>query len=169
MSTVGERLRLERQRLNLSQEELGSRGGVRKQAQLNYEKGERAPDTTYLLAVAEAGVDVVFVLTGRKAEGEAISMEAARIAAGQAYRASQALGGDLTAERFEKLFLSLCDTTAAREEAAASPVPEPEVTGVHKVVQKIGAGSHNVQIGHGQLVTSEAPSKVRPTRKKTVN
>ncbi len=166
MSTIGERLRLERQRLDLSQEELGARGGVQKQAQLNYEKGERAPDTTYLLAIAEAGVDVVFVLTGRRAEGDAISVEAARIAAGQAYRASQALGGDLTAERFEKLFLILCDTTAAREEAAASPVAEPEVTGVHKVVQKISAGSRNVQIGRGQLATSDAPAKRAAPRKK---
>lgn len=164
MSTVGERLRQERQRLVLSQEELGALGGVRKQAQLNYEKGERAPDTTYLLAVAEAGVDVGYVLTGNRTQAGALSLEAARAAAGQAYRAAQALGGDLPVEKFEKLFVSLCDTTAAREEAQAALTPEPEVKGVHKIVQKIETGSHNVQIGTGELVSREARPRTRRSK-----
>lgn len=64
MSTPGERLRAERLRLGLSQEAFGAIGGVRKQAQIKYEKGERRPNAEYLTAVAEAGVDVDFVLTG---------------------------------------------------------------------------------------------------------
>lgn len=46
-------------------------GGVRKQAQLNYEKGERCPDSNYLAAVATAGVDVAYVLTGMRAQNAA--------------------------------------------------------------------------------------------------
>lgn len=49
-----------------SQGILGEIGGVKKLTQLNYEKGDRAPDTIYLTSVAEAGVDIVYVLTGQR-------------------------------------------------------------------------------------------------------
>ncbi|AYN26569.1 XRE family transcriptional regulator [Buttiauxella sp. 3AFRM03] len=63
---IGNRLREERERLGLSQQAMGEIGGVKKLTQLNYEKGERAPDTIYLTALAEAGVDIVYVLTGHR-------------------------------------------------------------------------------------------------------
>lgn len=59
-------MREERQRLGMNQAELGSAGGVQKQAQLKYEKGERSPDASYLEAIARAGVDVLYVLTGSR-------------------------------------------------------------------------------------------------------
>lgn len=62
------RLREERERLGMSQEALGQLGGVRKQAQLLYEKGERNPDSAYLAAVAAAGVDVLYVLTAQRSQ-----------------------------------------------------------------------------------------------------
>ena len=64
--SIFERLREERIRLGLSQAQLGEIGGVQKQAQLKYEKGDRQPDARYLEAVAGAGVDVLYVLTGRR-------------------------------------------------------------------------------------------------------
>lgn len=65
----GERLREERLRLGLSQAALGEIGGVRKQAQLNYEKGERNPDISYLSEIAKFGVDIQYIVTGvRSAE-----------------------------------------------------------------------------------------------------
>ncbi|OFC62974.1 helix-turn-helix domain-containing protein [Candidatus Erwinia dacicola] len=68
-SSSGERLKEERIRLGLSQAALGEIGGVRKQAQLNYEKGERNPDVAYLSAIAKFGADVQFIVTGvRSAE-----------------------------------------------------------------------------------------------------
>ena len=63
---IGARLREERERLGLNQEGFGQLGGVRKQAQLLYEKDERKPDSDYLVAVAAAGVAVLSVLTGRR-------------------------------------------------------------------------------------------------------
>ena len=63
---IFERLREERIRLGLSQAQLGEIGGVQKQAQLKYEKGDRQPDARYLEAVAGAGVDVLYVLTGQR-------------------------------------------------------------------------------------------------------
>ena len=65
------RLREERERLGLSQEALGVVGGVRKQAQHLYESGARKPDMDYLTAVASAGVDVLYVLTGQRTGGAA--------------------------------------------------------------------------------------------------
>lgn len=68
-SSIGERLREERLRLELSQAALGEIGGVRKQAQLLYEKGERNPDAAYLSAISRFGVDIQFIVTGvRSAE-----------------------------------------------------------------------------------------------------
>lgn len=64
-SHPGDRLRAERERLGLSQEELGAIGGVRKQAQHLYEKGTRKPDADYLQKIASAGVDVAFVVLGQ--------------------------------------------------------------------------------------------------------
>lgn len=49
----------------MTQEDLGNAGGVRKQAQSNYEKGLRYPDASYLVGIAEAGVDVQYLLTGQ--------------------------------------------------------------------------------------------------------
>ena len=66
MGTIGERLREERDRLALSQPAFAEVGGVQKRAQINYEKNERYPDAAYLAAVAEAGVDVLYVLTGQR-------------------------------------------------------------------------------------------------------
>lgn len=68
MNALGGRLREERLRLGLSQTEFGKIGGVQKLAQINYEKGERTPDANALAAWAQAGVDVLYVLTGIRAQ-----------------------------------------------------------------------------------------------------
>jgi transcriptional regulator with XRE-family HTH domain len=71
MSTIGIRLKEERERLRLSQAVFGELGGVQKQAQLKYEKGDRFPDAEYLAAIAISGVDVVYILTGSKSQSSA--------------------------------------------------------------------------------------------------
>lgn len=156
---IGERVASERKRLGLSQEALAKRLAVTGKTQVKYEAGSTYPNAQYLHGFDALGADVAFIVTGKRSSTSALSLEAAMKAAGQAYKAALALGVELPAEKFERLFMTLCDTTAAREEAAASPVPEPEVTGVHKVVQKIGAGSHNVQIGSGVTVSRKKSIK----------
>jgi transcriptional regulator with XRE-family HTH domain len=64
MSNCGERLREERERLGFNQTAFGAIGGVQKQAQLKYEKGERFPDAAYLAAAAKIGADVQYIITG---------------------------------------------------------------------------------------------------------
>lgn len=63
---LGDRLREERERLELNQEQLGQIGGVNRNTQGKYEKGERSPDAAYLAAVAASGVDVLYVVTGMR-------------------------------------------------------------------------------------------------------
>jgi transcriptional regulator with XRE-family HTH domain len=66
MNSIGARLSWERHRLGLSQEEMATRGGVRRQTQAHYEKDLSAPDGAYLAAIADLGVDVIYVLIGRR-------------------------------------------------------------------------------------------------------
>ncbi|MGN6229165.1 MAG: helix-turn-helix domain-containing protein [Dyella sp.] len=63
MSTFAERLAQERAKLGKSQAEFAKMAGVARSAQANYESGTRAPDATYLQAVAEHGVDVQYLLS----------------------------------------------------------------------------------------------------------
>lgn len=63
---IGNRLREERERLGFSQTDLAALAGASKNSQYNYEKGERSPDTAYLVAVAAHGVDVLYVVTGER-------------------------------------------------------------------------------------------------------
>lgn len=66
MVPVGERLKEERQRLELSQTAFAEIAGVTKKTQMLYESGDRSPDALYLAALAAAGVDVLYVLTGER-------------------------------------------------------------------------------------------------------
>ncbi|WP_081741869.1 helix-turn-helix domain-containing protein [Pseudomonas sp. LAIL14HWK12:I9] len=77
--SVGDRLREERVRLGLSQEDLAQAGGVNRNTQGSYERGVRNPDSTYLLGVAPLGVDVGFVLFGKRSLDTGLSVEEAQI------------------------------------------------------------------------------------------
>lgn len=74
--TISVRLKEERSRLKLSQTDLGAIGGVGKTTQINYEKEVGSPDATYLAAVAEKGVDVLYVVTGERKPMPADSISA---------------------------------------------------------------------------------------------
>lgn len=62
--TIGARLKEERERIGLNQTKFGELGGVSKKAQIDYEKEVFSPNARYLEAIAKAGVDVLYVLTG---------------------------------------------------------------------------------------------------------
>ncbi len=63
-----DRIKEERKRLGLNQEEFAGIGGVKLNAQSNYEKGTRKPDLTYLERISEYGVDVLYIITGHKSD-----------------------------------------------------------------------------------------------------
>ncbi|MBF0127681.1 MAG: helix-turn-helix transcriptional regulator [Magnetococcales bacterium] len=64
MSEKCNRIKEERSRLGLSQAAFGALGGVSRVAQESYEAGRRDVSTAYLAAIAAAGVDVMYILTG---------------------------------------------------------------------------------------------------------
>ena len=74
--TIGERLKEERSRLGLSQTEMGAAGGVGKTTQINYEKDSGSPSAAFLAAVANLGVDVLYVVTGERRPQAADSITA---------------------------------------------------------------------------------------------
>lgn len=67
---ISERLKREREGLGLSQQALADLLGISLRSQQNYEKGDRSPDANYLAAIAAAGADVRYILTGQR-EGPA--------------------------------------------------------------------------------------------------
>lgn len=78
--TIGERLKEERKRLALTQPQLAEACGVGKRAQINFEGGDNWPGGAYLAKAAQLGIDVIYVLTGKR-EG-ALDPEEQRVLAG---------------------------------------------------------------------------------------
>ena len=66
MFSIGARLRDERVRLGKNQTEFAALAGASKGAQVNWEKDVASPNAAALNAFAEAGADVLYVLTGRR-------------------------------------------------------------------------------------------------------
>jgi len=71
MNTIGSRIKEERERLGLSQEAFGKLGGVKKLAQLNYEKGNRQPGGEYLnLLYQHDNIDLDYIIHGLRRSPE---------------------------------------------------------------------------------------------------
>lgn len=69
LEEAGARLRQERARLGLNQAEFAELGGVKRNSQVAYEAGRIAVPADYLLRLSDRGVDIGFVLTGRREDG----------------------------------------------------------------------------------------------------
>ena len=76
---LGDRLREERVRLDMTQQAFADACGINKRGQVRYEGDEQVPGGGYLAAAAELGIDVNYVLTGRRV-GEMDPLEAQVIA-----------------------------------------------------------------------------------------
>jgi len=63
---IGERLRLERKRLGMTQAQIAKAGDVTVQSQRMYEACKRPPNAKYLNLLADMGVDVQYLITGHK-------------------------------------------------------------------------------------------------------
>lgn len=77
--TIGHRLKEERQRLGLSQTDFSALAGASKGAQLKWEKDDAFPNAQALAAFAEAGADVLFILTGRRQDRDSDTGSAAEL------------------------------------------------------------------------------------------
>lgn len=77
MATFGSRLRDERLRIGVATlAEFGALVGISTQVQSRYEKAEREPKMEYWAAAAACGIDVLYVITGRREVTEITSDEA---------------------------------------------------------------------------------------------
>lgn len=72
----GERLRLERSKLGLSQKDFAALFDKKWMAVLRYEKGERVMNQEDLEALHKEGVDVWFLLTGERNRPDLLSEDA---------------------------------------------------------------------------------------------
>ncbi|MHC3433679.1 helix-turn-helix domain-containing protein [Delftia lacustris] len=70
---IGERLKTERERLGLAQPAFAEIAGAAKRTLIDWEKGVSSPTAVQLAALAGAGVDVLFVLTGERSKAIAPS------------------------------------------------------------------------------------------------
>ncbi|CDG96495.1 Transcriptional regulator, XRE family [Xenorhabdus bovienii str. puntauvense] len=72
---VCDRLRIERDKLGLTQSEMAKACGVAFRTYCDYEAGKTEPKASFFSQISELGADVMFILTGhRVAQGE-ISIE----------------------------------------------------------------------------------------------
>lgn len=71
----GPRLRQERRRLGLNQEQLAEFAGIKRLAQSQYEAESREPRVSYLAAIGAAGVDLSFLLFNKSVDSSALARE----------------------------------------------------------------------------------------------
>jgi transcriptional regulator with XRE-family HTH domain len=76
--TFGTRLKEERKRLGLQQAAFAERVGTDVPKQSLYETGKRELRGAYLSRIAEAGVDVRYVLTGQRSQGAWLDPDTAK-------------------------------------------------------------------------------------------
>lgn len=62
--SIGDRLRAERERLDMSQSVFADAADLTRKTLYGYECGERFPDAAALAKWADAGVDILYVITG---------------------------------------------------------------------------------------------------------
>lgn len=75
MVTISKRLLEERKRLKMNQTDFAEKAGTTKKSQIEYEKERLPAFAAYLAAIAEAGVDVQYVLTGRRSGDPVLTPE----------------------------------------------------------------------------------------------
>lgn len=102
---LGDRLRSERRRLGLSQDELAKSLGIHRRTQANYELGKTLPDASYFRAVQRLGIDSVYVETGERGGSR-----------------------DLQAALAERLLLSLCDALQIPPEKVYEAIQPPDLS-----------------------------------------
>lgn len=67
--SLSDRFRSERERLSLTQPRVAELTGVGKTTVINWEKGLSSPTAVQLSVLADAGLDVLYVITGQRVGG----------------------------------------------------------------------------------------------------
>lgn len=119
--SFGRRLRQERKRLGLSQEQFAELGGVKRSSQHLYEHDVRRPDSDYLSKIQAGGADVGFLISGNatavSAGGPVLSVSDALAAFRAVDEFARKHGLDvMPVKERERLFEFLCTTMAAERD-----------------------------------------------------
>ena len=122
--SFGTRLAEERKRLGLKQAEFADLVGTDVPKQSLYENDRRELRADYLARLADAEVDIVYVLTGRRSEGEWLRPRAERTAVGLSLAAAPSMQ-----EALEGSTCSLRDQFARRPGGTAPCAPADYKTG----------------------------------------
>jgi transcriptional regulator with XRE-family HTH domain len=97
---IGERLAKERLRLGLTQGELAGALGLSRNSVTQYEAGNHLPGAEALVGMHAAGADVLYILTGQRAESRMMDLDMDRMAiALQEARRQLALPTDTVGQR----------------------------------------------------------------------
>ena len=71
---ISDRLKEERERLGLTQTDMGKLGGAGKTTVIAWERGTAYPNAAYLAAIAAAGADVLYIVTGVRGQQPAAAL-----------------------------------------------------------------------------------------------
>ena len=120
-SEVGERLKIERKRLGLSQDAFAKEGGVQRTTVSQYERGDRLPTLDFLFNCSSVGLDVSFVVfckrnLGNNSEIQLKESELDRIFALVDEYGRDSRGRLLEREHRQELLRQLCKTASERTE-----------------------------------------------------
>ncbi len=115
--SFGTRLRQERTTLGLTQPAFAELGGVKRVSQHLYEQDVRVPDVNYLLRLPAHGVDIGFLLSGKRSLTSAAEDLIPRRRAVKAFRAVEEFSSSrgaspLSYPERERLFETLCAALA---------------------------------------------------------
>ena len=119
--SIGERLRVERRRLGLTQDAFARAGGIRRTALYQYEQGDRRPSLDFLLGCVSVGLDLSFIIFGERklrpvSEIRLNEEEHARIFALVNTYARDSRGRALAPEHQQELLTQLCRNASDRSE-----------------------------------------------------
>ena len=120
-SEVGERLKIERKRLGLSQDAFAKEGGIKRTSLYQYERGDRMPTLDFLFNCAATGLDISFVIFGKRnlradSEIQLQESELARIFALVDIYARDSRDRLLAHEHQQELLSQLCKIASERAE-----------------------------------------------------
>lgn len=110
-----DRLRIERERLGISQEAFAILGGVGKSSQWMYEQGRHWPTAEYLESLRQHQVDVGYLATGIRQDSETL-----RHALGFVLKLARQPGRSFSDDQLFSVFLAVIE--------AASGVARPDLT-----------------------------------------
>ena len=158
--TVGERLREERVRLDLTQPAFGLIADASKRTVIDWEKGVSAPTATQLARLAGASADVLYIVTGQRSQAlppDATLPQDER-ALLDAYRAC-------TPEARRNLIATAALLSAGMAPAAAPRAPAPAPTKM-RMGDMVSNHAGSVQVGYAGGKVSVSTGGVKKSQKK---